>query len=418
MTIELIESFGHWSGTAKGGERKWVADGKDGTPYFHSGTGALDATNIEILPNGGPTGQPISGRTRPAPGSIRFRGLQQAGKGAVLASDLPSALTEYRVGFNLMLESFDLNFTDFHDRIVWMWSSVPDVGITIDIEFLGADDEQDRCHLNIVQGNNDSGNANLYDGKSESSTVGAGEDGTFDYHALFLNTWYYIELYVEIGNGDGSMELRVDGETWFQSFGNLDTQPNAAVNLNEIWVASGMNFPISSEAGSGLRYQITDLHVIDASTTPNDGFIFPAVLQILTPTAESGTDIDFTPSTGTDNSALVDEDQQNFDSDYNESNTATDKDRFTTSDTLQDGGFGDIIAVQVQAVARDTLDTGTRTARVVIHENATEGVGATQTLTASGYQTINDVFEVNPDTSAAWTQAEIEAAEFGYEIVS
>jgi hypothetical protein len=74
--------------------------------------------------------------------------------------------------------------------------------------------------------------------------------------------------------------------------------------------------------------------------------------------------------------------------------------------------------VQVSAVCKDTLDTAARTARVVVFENATEGVGATQTLTESGYQTINDIFEENPDTTAQWLAAEAEASEFGYEIVS
>jgi hypothetical protein len=427
MTILCIESFGHWT-VGKGGERKWVLGGKSGTPYFAAGTGADSGSNIEMLPSGGPTGQPGTGRTRPAPGAIRFKGEQLANSGTVVSFPLAAPITEYIIGFNLMVEDFDraqdnggiYGLFDFHDRIIWTWGGgTPTVGMTLDVEFLGANDETDRYHLNLSQGNNDSGNASLYDGKSNSSTVGATpETGLFDYQALLRGQWYYIELYVDINNGLGSWNLRVDGEVFGEEIGTADTQPNTASDLEEVWIASAADFPASSEAGSGCIFQITDFHVIDASTGGTDNFIYPAVIQKLKPTAESGTDIDFIPDSGSDNSAMVDEDQQNFDTDFNESNTATDKDRFTTSETLQDGGFGEILAVQVSAVVADTLDTAARTMRTVIEENGTEGVGTTQTLTEAGYQTVQHIFPLNPDTSLAWEQAEVEAAEFGYEIVA
>jgi hypothetical protein len=77
-----------------------------------------------------------------------------------------------------------------------------------------------------------------------------------------------------------------------------------------------------------------------------------------------------------------------------------------------------VVAVKAVAIVRDSADLGTRTARAVVFEGATEGVGATVTLTESGYQSVFDIFEVNPDTAAAWTIAEAEAAEFGIELVS
>ena len=69
-------------------------------------------------------------------------------------------------------------------------------------------------------------------------------------------------------------------------------------------------------------------------------------------------------------------------------------------------------------MARDTLDTAAKTARVVIFEGATEGVGTTRTLTESNFQALWHLFEDNPDTSAAWLMADVEAAEIGYELVS
>lgn len=67
---------------------------------------------------------------------------------------------------------------------------------------------------------------------------------------------------------------------------------------------------------------------------------------------------------------------------------------------------------------RDTLNTGARTVRGTVYENATEGVGDTITLTEDGYQCVDGIFEENPDTSSDWTMTEVDASEFGYEIVS
>jgi hypothetical protein len=76
------------------------------------------------------------------------------------------------------------------------------------------------------------------------------------------------------------------------------------------------------------------------------------------------------------------------------------------------------MAVQVVAMVRDVADLGTRTARAVVYEGATEGPGAAVTLTEPGYQAVSHIFEVNPDTSSAWTIAEVEAAEFGIQLVT
>lgn len=427
MTVVCMETFGHWSTTVKGGERKWIIDGKDGSPYNGDGNGALTGTNVEILPNGGPTAQPISGRNRPAPGCVHFKGVQATGSGSVLAFNLATPITEYVIGFHLKVNDFDraqnppegiFGLFDFHDRIIWTWGNTAQVGFTLDIEYLGANDEVDRYHINISQGNDDGSGQQFYDGKKEAGQVG--EDpitGTFDYNALFRGRWYYIELYVDIDGSTGSWRLRVDGEIFGEELGTADTLVGSSTDLEEVWIASAVNYPSSSEAGSGLDYEITDFHVIDATGLGPDAMIFPAVIQKLNPTSESGTDIDFTPEDGSDNSAMIDEAQQDFDTTFNESNTATDKDRFLTSDQLTDGEFGDILAVQVSAVVKDELDTAARTMRCVIEEGGTEGVGTTQTLTETGYQTIQHIFDENPDTSAAWLQAEIEAAEFGYELV-
>ena len=177
------------------------------------------------------------------------------------------------------------------------------------------------------------------------------------------------------------------------------------------------NQSLNSTEGYGLKYSICDLWVQDYLTAPNQGSLWPAIITPLRPDAESA-QIDFTPSTGADNSVLVGEDILDYDSSYNEANVAADKDRLTTTDEVNAQPVGSVLCAQVSSVMKDTADTGTRTVRNVIKSGTTEENGATATLTESGWQSVDSVHDENPDTTAAWTRAEVEAAEFGYEIVS
>ena len=171
--------------------------------------------------------------------------------------------------------------------------------------------------------------------------------------------------------------------------------------------------------GGGAGYRVSDLWVVETGSAPNNGFLYPAVISPLLPAADVVGESDFTPSTGSDNYATVnDAGGQNFDTDFNESDTATHKDRFTSSGGLPQSPAGSYLAVQTVSMVRDVADLGTRTARAVIYEGTTEGVGATATLTEPGYQPVEAIFETNPDTATTWTAAEIEAAEFGIELVS
>lgn len=236
------------------------------------------------------------------------------------------------------------------------------------------------------------------------------QDGAF----FEYGKWYHIEFRVYMQGASSSVELRVNGVALYK---NDNVTLNANGPIERIELRAG-HIDGDYFFGSGFSYEVTDLVVQDWST----GFTswtYPAVVDTLEVTTEVVGEIDFTPETGTDNAAMIADSPHDWDTTYNEANVAADKDRFSTTKEVPYTSInGDVYAVKVQAVLKDTLDLGTRTARAVVFENLTEAQGPTVTLDVSGFQTVWGVFENNPDTSALWTKAEVNGCEAGYEIVS
>ena len=226
--------------------------------------------------------------------------------------------------------------------------------------------------------------------------------------------WYHIEIYCYSNGGSSEVALRINGYEVYRDDGvGLD----AATYIERIEFTSSTTGG-TTFYGSGHSYEVTDISVIDWGGGFAD-FVFPAVVDSVKPTTEVVGEIDFTPQTGTDNAAMVDDLPHDYDTTYNESTTAAHKDRFSTTNQVPYTSVGEVHAAKVSAIMKDTANGTTRTARVVSFENVTEGLGDTVTLTeGSAYQNVSHVFEQNPDTSAKWTKAEVNGSEFGYEIVS
>jgi hypothetical protein len=130
---------------------------------------------------------------------------------------------------------------------------------------------------------------------------------------------------------------------------------------------------------------------------------------VLSPTSESATESDFTPQSGTNNSMVDDPIPHDADSTWVESTVNGDIDRYLTTGTLDQAR---VLAVQVWSVARHLGSADNF--RNTIFENATAANGSTEALTES-FVAYASMFTVNPDTTAEWLQADVEACEFGVE---
>lgn len=219
------------------------------------------------------------------------------------------------------------------------------------------------------------------------------------------NAWNYVEFRFTFSATVGVIEVRVNGVEVLNETG-LDLDSFGSVVVDEIQFFGG--------EGTGVgdvdeQWFIDDVYIDDA------GFQGPIKIEELLPTAEGAT-INFTPSAGTDNSANVDENPRDDATTYNESaDTASNKDLFTTANLATvDAG---IIGVQITSVAilDSAGDIGLQS--IVAEGTPTQGTGAVVEITSTtDWAAVQHIFETNPDTSAAWTAAEVDGMEIGYEI--
>lgn len=242
-----------------------------------------------------------------------------------------------------------------------------------------------------------------------SGTLSAARDTTVlatSVNALSTKTWYYIECKVTIGDaGVGNYEVRVNGTStgWLPSTA-ADTRNGGNATANVI----AFN---TLHASANLTNSVfDDIYIADGQAGIND-FLGDVKVTTLLPTSD-GNATTFTPSTGSDNYAMVDEANLDSDTTYNASSTADQIDTFGLTDSTATS----ILGVQEFIVARKD-DAGARTIATVCRSNGTDNVGATESP-GTTYVVYRTIREVDPNTSAAWTVNGLNSAEFGYKVVA
>jgi len=229
-------------------------------------------------------------------------------------------------------------------------------------------------------------------------------DGTST-NALSTGTFYYIEFKVTIANSisAGSCKVRVNGVDWLTVAIGQDTQVTANASVNELLIGS---------SGTNMNGYVDDLYLCNSSGSTNNDFLGDCRIDALYPTSD-GNYSQFTPSTGTDHYALVDESTPNT-SDYNESSTLNHIDSYgmgnlPTSPTT-------VYGVQVcDAALKD--DAGARGLSPFIRSSSTDSVGTELSLSTSQLYALA-IWETDPATSAAWTVSGVNAAEVGGKVTT
>lgn len=258
---------------------------------------------------------------------------------------------------------------DFSDRLIVLWE---DDGAT------------EGFNVRLTS----SGTLQAYRGNSLLATSGA---------VISEDTWYYLEMKVTVANS-GSYEIRVNGVNVLS--GSADTRAGATndyANRVEFYIRINNNTFID------------DTYICDASGSDNNDFLGDSRVETLYPTAD-GSSSDFTPSTGMDNYAMVDDESGGLDSDstYVESSTTNHRDTYTFTDLTT---INLIRGIQFTAIARKT-DVTDYDLEPVLDTTAQAAV----TVNDTNYAQFSQIYENNPDTAAAWLDSEINGSEFGYEV--
>lgn len=246
------------------------------------------------------------------------------------------------------------------------------------------------------------------------AAVSIGNDGTIRVHrgsyssgtllatssnSLPILTWNYIEVKLTIADSGGNFEVRVNESTWINFTGDTKQSSTLATAVRlQVWGRSSDN-------------AIDDLYVCDSTGSINNSFLGDVRVDTVRPIGV-GNYSEFSKQGSASNWDNLDDTTIDSDSTYNYSNTVGQR------DTLDCGNLpaitGSIFGVQVNMAARKD-DAGGRTLRSLTRVSSTDYEGASQYV-GTDYRVYRQVIEQNPNTTAAWTESEINTAEFGYKV--
>jgi hypothetical protein len=214
-------------------------------------------------------------------------------------------------------------------------------------------------------------------------------------------TWHYVEMKAYIHDSAGTVDVQFDGVNVF-SISGQDTQNGG----------TGICDRFYHDVGNFLGTFLDDFYINDGTGSAPHNTFYGDVRCDAVATVAEGSTVDFTPSTGTDNEANIDDgNSPDGDTTYNESATVGHRDLFTL------GGFstsGAILGVRTRARTRKT-DAGARNMRTVVKSGSATSLGTPKAQSTS-YSETSQLDTVDPNTGVAWTAAGINAAEVGYEI--
>ena len=125
----------------------------------------------------------------------------------------------------------------------------------------------------------------------------------------------------------------------------------------------------------------------------------------------------FTPTgAGSTNADRVDETTPDSDTTYNEDATVNDVDLYTFAALPALPGTATVIGVQIVGAVKSD-DGAAKSLALIARPVSTNRIGATQSI-SSAYLFYREISDVSPETSSAWTESEIDGAEFGIEVAA
>ena len=220
---------------------------------------------------------------------------------------------------------------------------------------------------------------------------------------LSAGVWYYIEFKYTVHQSTGIAQVKLNGAAEIASTSSLDLTGTA----NNYWNAISLG-DISTNL---IRYH-DDIYLLDTTTGDNTDFLGPVRVVAISPSAP-GNASSWTPNGGT-NYGAVSEQYADGDSTFNQSSTANQIDTFIMQDLP--ASSGSVYAVQTLLTARQDAGAA-RTIAPVLRPAATDRVGTTVALSAS-YQILPQIYDLNPEDSAAWATTDVAGMEVGYKLIS
>ena len=286
----------------------------------------------------------------------------------------------------------DVALSEFYLKFAWNMSNITSV-------FRFPNWYKGSTELGSVRLNASTGKIEIYTGTATLVATGT--------TPLNPDQYYVIEIHVKIADAGGTIDVKVDGISNASFSG--DTKPGADTNVDKLYW---------SGAVSGGIWYLDDLALNDVSGGVDDSWCGGGKVILLQPNGNGdANDFDGSDGNQVDNYLLVDELPHNSDTDYIESTTLDERDLYALENTGLVAGSTDIKRVWGEARAKDTGASGQLIA-FVVKTGGTEYASADVALPGSYSRVIGADWLVNPNTSAAWTPSELDAAQSGPKVRS
>lgn len=259
-----------------------------------------------------------------------------------------------------------------------------------------------HAHVRILS----DGSVTVYRGDA-GTLLGSAPAGTIPEAQITNGSWCYIEVKAVLHDTTGSIEVRRNGSaTPIINLTGIDTKNGGTKTVFDRWALHAKN---------GV-WRIDDFYVCNGAGSANNNFLGDVAVRTLFPTAD-GTNRNMTgvgtvAGTGTGTWQNVDETGAGNTTDYNYSATNDVYDTYGVTDLPST--TGQIAGVQVQVLAAKS-DLGAKSVAPMIRSGGTDYTGTDVPLGQS-YTYARQLYEQNPNTSAAWTPSGVNAAEFGAKV--
>lgn len=201
-------------------------------------------------------------------------------------------------------------------------------------------------------------------------------------------TWTHVQFTVTIDGTSGIFQTKIDGIDDIDYSG--DTQPDTSTEI--AYVRIGYNY-----VGNAGTAPATDDFTYGTGDLPGD-----VRFDVLYPTADNS--VEWTPSTGSDNYALVDEIPPDTDDYVTTSGSAVATDKYDMSDWVGTAKTPIFIAQWMQAM-KDTAGYGG--VELYVESGGQESTSGSFNV-ATSWQYYQNIIMVDPDTSGSWTESAID----------
>lgn len=224
------------------------------------------------------------------------------------------------------------------------------------------------------------------------------------------NEWCYVEVKAVLHDSTGSVEVRVNEEVAVTFSG--DTR-NGGTNatFSSLMIGSQANF------GSSIVMSWDDLYICDTADgtatqgAPFDDYLGDVRVRTLLPNG-AGSSTQFTPTGSSSNYENVN-DVPPVTTTWNASGTSGHRDTYALPNPSIPGAETVLAVVLNSTALRD--NTGSISVKNAVKSGATVGYGASNALTTTRTHYM-DVKAKDPNTSATWSSAAIDAMELGAEV--